>query len=235
LRDGLHQQSQGWCWKGIRFPNPAARPETIVVTTLEFGGIGGRLERERRQHERAIQHVPFFSGLRNYFRERLFCGKASQRCRQTVCCISVLTCRVSIVAWACSHQPIAPNLTRFPIEVRPLKSCVFDQCQRSEISGAWTGNPPNNATVLPCQSWHRGLCDLSRFVPAVSLSSGYGVTAEGLKVYIEGNPAVKAREATTGSGCLHARQQKELDRQRRVLLNLLAKMQSWERRIAAMS
>jgi hypothetical protein len=112
----------------------------------------------------------FFLACAIIFGSGLFCGKASQRCRQTVCCISVLTCCVSIVAWACSYQPIAPNLTRFPIEVRPLKSCVFDQCQRSEISGAWTGNAPNNAMVLLCQfAWLRGLCDLSRFVPAVSL------------------------------------------------------------------
>jgi len=34
---------------------------------------------------------------------------------------------------------------------------------------------------------------------------------------------------------MRARQQKELNRQRRVLLNFLAKMQRWERRIAAMS
>ena len=34
---------------------------------------------------------------------------------------------------------------------------------------------------------------------------------------------------------MRARQQKELNRQRRVLLKLMAKMQRWERRIAAMS
>jgi len=34
---------------------------------------------------------------------------------------------------------------------------------------------------------------------------------------------------------MRARQQKEVNRQRRVLLKLLAKMQIWERRIAAMS
>jgi hypothetical protein len=34
---------------------------------------------------------------------------------------------------------------------------------------------------------------------------------------------------------MRARQQKELNRQRRVLLHFLKKMQRWERRIAAMS
>jgi len=34
---------------------------------------------------------------------------------------------------------------------------------------------------------------------------------------------------------MRARQQKDLNRQRRVLLHLLEKMQIWERRIAAMS
>jgi hypothetical protein len=104
--------NRGRRWKGIRFPNPAAQPDTTKVM-LESGGIGGIIESERRQHERAIQHVQFFCGLRSHFRQRLFCGKASQQCRP-VCCGSVRTCRVSIVAWACSYQPIAANLTRFP-------------------------------------------------------------------------------------------------------------------------
>jgi hypothetical protein len=34
---------------------------------------------------------------------------------------------------------------------------------------------------------------------------------------------------------MRARQQKELNRQRRVLLKVLVKMQRWERRIVAMS
>ena len=47
---------------------------------------------------------------------------------------------------------------------------------------------------------------------------------------------MKTRETLVqAQQAMRARQQKELNRQRRVLLNLLAKMQIWERRIAAMS
>jgi hypothetical protein len=47
---------------------------------------------------------------------------------------------------------------------------------------------------------------------------------------------VKAREALErAQQAMRARQQKELNRQLKVLLNFLAKMQRWERRIAAMS
>jgi hypothetical protein len=47
---------------------------------------------------------------------------------------------------------------------------------------------------------------------------------------------VKTREVLEqAQQAMRARQQKELGRQRRVLLKVLAKMQSWERRIAAMS
>jgi hypothetical protein len=57
--------------------------------------------------------------------------------------------------------------------------------------------------------------------------SGYGVTAEGLKLFYRGNPpAVKTREVEVleqAQQAMRARQQKEQDRQRRVLLNLLAK------------
>jgi hypothetical protein len=50
------------------------------------------------------------------------------------------------------------------------------------------------------------------------------------------NPAVKTREVLERvQRDMRARQQKELKRQRLVLLKLLGKMQSWERRIAAMS
>jgi hypothetical protein len=46
---------------------------------------------------------------------------------------------------------------------------------------------------------------------------------------------VKTREVLEqAQQAMRARQQKEFNRQRRVLLNLLAKMQIWERRIAAM-
>jgi hypothetical protein len=45
---------------------------------------------------------------------------------------------------------------------------------------------------------------------------------------------VKTREALQGAqDAMRARQQKEINRQRRVLLNVLAKMQKWERRIEA--
>jgi len=47
---------------------------------------------------------------------------------------------------------------------------------------------------------------------------------------------VKTREVLEqAQQAMRARQQEERDRQRRVLLNLLAKMQKWERRIEAMS
>jgi len=47
---------------------------------------------------------------------------------------------------------------------------------------------------------------------------------------------VKTREVLEqAQQAMRARQQKELNRQRRMLLKVLAKMQRWERRIAAMS
>jgi hypothetical protein len=50
------------------------------------------------------------------------------------------------------------------------------------------------------------------------------------------NPAVKTRAVLEqAQDAMRARQQKELNRQRRVLLHFLKKMQRWERRIAAMS
>jgi hypothetical protein len=70
-----------------------------AVLKLEFGGIGGIIGAERRQHETAIQHVPFSLGLRIHFREQLHS-------------LSVRTCGVSLVAWTCSYQPIAFKLTR---------------------------------------------------------------------------------------------------------------------------
>jgi deazaflavin-dependent oxidoreductase (nitroreductase family) len=69
---------------------------------LEFGGIDGIIGAERRQHETAIQHVPFSLGLGIHFRERLRF-------------LSVRTCGVSLVAWTCCCQPIAFKLTHLPI------------------------------------------------------------------------------------------------------------------------
>jgi hypothetical protein len=47
---------------------------------------------------------------------------------------------------------------------------------------------------------------------------------------------VKTREVLEqAQQAMRARQQKELNRQRRVLLHFLTKLQRWERRIAAMS
>ena len=89
------------------------------------------------------------------------------------------------------------------------------------------------------QVWAFELANLSDADKTTLERSGYGVTAEGLKLFYRGNPlAVKTREVEVleqAQQAMRARQQKELNRQRRVLLHFLAKMQKWERRIEAMS
>jgi len=64
---------------------------------------------------------------------------------------------------------------------------------------------------------------------------GYSFTAEGLKLYIEETQPWTREVLEQAQQAMCARQQEVRDRQRTVLLNLLAKMQNWERRIAAMS
>ena len=83
--------------------------------------------------------------------------------------------------------------------------------------------------------WAYELVNLSETDRATLERCGYSVTAEGLKLYIEETQPWTREVLEQAQQAMCARQQEVRDRQRTVLLNLLAKMQNWERRIAAMS
>jgi len=72
--------------------------------------------------------------------------------------------------------------------------------------------------------WAYELANLSDADKTTLERSGYGVTAEGLKLFYRGNPpAVKTREVEVleqAQQAMRARQQEERDRHRRVLLRI---------------
>jgi hypothetical protein len=82
--------------------------------------------------------------------------------------------------------------------------------------------------------WAFELAHLSDADGETLKQSGY--PARRTKALHRRNPAVKTRAVLEqAQQAMRARQQKELNRQLRVLLKRLAKRQNWERRIAAMS